>query len=87
VNELVENLNAKRAKMRRKLTTDEAITALERGCITARKDWGLQMRNNKCVVRRRRARRRRGVFVGPRPSLPRSPIPDACTWINLNPEP
>jgi hypothetical protein len=52
VNELVENLNAKRAKMRRKLTTDEAITALERGCITARKDWGLQMRNNKCVVRR-----------------------------------
>ena len=87
VNELVENLNAKRAKMRRKLTTDEAITALERGCITARKDWGLQMRNNKCVVRRRRERRRRGVFVGPRPSLPRSPIPDACTWINLNPEP
>jgi hypothetical protein len=87
VNELVENLNAKRAKMRRKLTTDEAITALERGCITARKDWGLQMRNNKCVVRRRRARRRRGVFVGPRPSLPRSPIPDTCTWITLNPEP
>ena len=46
VEELVDALHAKRAKLHRKLTPDEATTVLERACVTVRSEYGLQMRNN-----------------------------------------
>ena len=42
----MDALHAKRAKLHRKLTPDEATTVLERACVTVRSEYGLQMRNN-----------------------------------------
>lgn len=47
VTELVSALKLKREQRKYKLTPDENMGALERGCFNVRRDYGLQMRNNK----------------------------------------
>ena len=47
VSELVSALKKKREQRKFKLTPDENMGALERGCFQVRRDYGLQMRNNK----------------------------------------